>query len=150
MHELIERMGKNAYNVCTFNPEHMVAIVKDNRPVYLNLFQFKFPVTAIASILHRLSGVFLFLLIPGLLYALSLSLASVHSFHTVKSWFTAPCCQWVLAFMAVALCYHVLAGLRHLLMDCHVGDGKESGRQGAYAVIGLTALFALWLGYCIW
>lgn len=124
--------------------------MKDNRPVYLNLFQFAFPVTAIASILHRLSGVFLFLLIPGLLYGFSMSLASADSFMEVKAWLSQPWLKWSFVFIGVALYYHLVAGLRHLLMDCHVGDSKEGGRRGAYIVMGLSALFAIYLGYSVW
>lgn len=124
--------------------------VKDNRPVYLNLMQFKFPATAIASILHRLSGVFLFLLIPGLLYCFGMSLATPEGFMTVKAWLTHPGIKWGFALVWVALFYHLVAGLRHLVMDCHIGDSKTGGRIGAYLVMGLTALFALGLGYSIW
>lgn len=124
--------------------------MKDNRPVYLNLFQFTFPVTAIASILHRLSGVFLFLLIPGLLYCFSMSLASDKSFMMLKAWFDLPWMKWGFILVGVALYYHLVAGLRHLLMDCHLGDSKVGGRIGAYLVMGLTAGFALWLGYSVW
>ena len=68
----------------------------------------------------------------------------------VKAWLTETWLKWALAFMGVALFYHVVAGVRHLLMDCHVGDSREGGRRGAYIVMGLTALFAIYLGYNVW
>jgi succinate dehydrogenase / fumarate reductase cytochrome b subunit len=47
-----------------------------NRPRFLNLWQIRLPITGVVSILHRLSGIFLVLLFPFLLYLLQLSLRS--------------------------------------------------------------------------
>lgn len=121
-----------------------------NKPVYLNLFQFKFPATAIASILHRISGVVLFLCLPLLLWVLTLSLESEESYASLHQIILHPLYKWIWAGFLIALFYHLFAGLRHLIMDLGYGDGKTSGRIGAYAVMGLTALFTLWLGSCIW
>jgi succinate dehydrogenase / fumarate reductase cytochrome b subunit len=118
--------------------------------IYLNLFQFAFPATAIASILHRLSGVFLFLALPWVLWALSQSLQSEAQFNELKQCLMHPLFKWVWAAFLVALFYHLIAGIRHIIMDMGVGDGKQSGRIGAYAVMVISGLFALWLGVCIW
>lgn len=118
--------------------------------IYLNLFQFKFPATAIASILHRLSGVFLFLALPLVLWALSQSLESEAAFSSLKDCLMHPVFKWVWAAFLVALFYHLIAGIRHIVMDVGFGDGKCSGRAGAYAVMVISVLFAFWLGVCIW
>lgn len=118
--------------------------------IYLNLFQFKFPATAIASILHRLSGVVLFLALPVVLWALSQSLQDEAHFLQLKDCLMHPFFKWVWAAFLVALFYHLIAGIRHIIMDMGFGDGKCSGRAGAYLVMVFTALFALWLGVCIW
>lgn len=118
--------------------------------IYLNLFQFKFPATAIASILHRVSGVILFLALPLILWALSKSLQGEVQFEELKHCLMHPVFKWIWAGFLVALFYHLIAGIRHIIMDLGFGDGKASGRIGAYAVMVITGLFALWLGSCIW
>lgn len=122
----------------------------NKRPVYLNLFQFKFPATAIASILHRLSGVVLFLTLPLFIWSLGLSLESEEKFISLKDCLMLPLFKWVWAAVLVALFYHLIAGIRHIIMDMGYGDGKCTGRLGAYLVMGLTGLFAIWLGVSIW
>jgi succinate dehydrogenase / fumarate reductase cytochrome b subunit len=124
--------------------------VKTKQPVYLNLFQFKFPVTAIASILHRISGVILFLALPLLLYALDHSLRSEQTFAQMQQHLTHPIAKLILWGVLSALFYHLIAGFRHLLMDMHLFDGKESGRVMAWAVIAISVIFAIFLGVCIW
>jgi succinate dehydrogenase / fumarate reductase cytochrome b subunit len=126
----------------------MVSVKK--QPVYLNLFQFKFPATAIASILHRLSGVILFLALPLMLSALATSLAGEAQFSQVRDCLLHPLMKWFWAALLVALFYHLIAGIRHIIMDMGYGDGKSSGRSGAYTIIIVTGLFAIWLGSCIW
>lgn len=122
----------------------------NNKPVYLNLFQFKFPATAIASILHRVSGVVLFLALPLCVWGLALSLQSEAGFTQVNNFLFGPVVKWLWAAFLVALFYHLIAGIRHIIMDMGYADGKESGKWGAYALMVITAGFALWLGVCIW
>lgn len=124
--------------------------VKNNQPVYLNLFQFKFPATAIASILHRLSGVILFLFLPVALWMLSYSLQGEEQFADLKACLMSPWVKWFWAAVMVALFYHLIAGIRHIIMDMGFGDGKASGRIGAYTIIIITLVFAGVLGVCIW
>ena len=124
--------------------------MKTKRPVYLNLFQFKFPVTAIASILHRVSGVILFLALPFLLWALQLSLHSEKDFAQLQDVMLSPIVKFVVWGVLSALFYHLIAGLRHLLMDMHLFDGKQSGRFMAWGVILISVAFAVFLGVCIW
>ncbi len=124
--------------------------MKTKQPVYLNLFQFKFPVTAIASILHRMSGVILFLALPFLLWGLQLSLQSAKDFERLQTLMTGPVIKLIVWAVLVALFYHLIAGIRHLLMDMHVADGKQSGRYMAWLVILISVVFAVFLGVCIW
>jgi succinate dehydrogenase / fumarate reductase, cytochrome b subunit len=125
-------------------------VLVNKKPVYLNLFQFKFPATAIASILHRLSGVVLFLALPLVIWALSQSLQSEEAFLSLKNCLMHPFVKWIWAALLVGLYFHLIAGIRHMIMDMGYGDGKCSGRLGAYLVMGLTALFAIWLGVSLW
>lgn len=125
--------------------------VNKKRPVNLDLGTIKFPPMAIASILHRISGVVLFLLLPVLLEFLQLSLASEESFSqllqvTLNS-FLIKLLLW--AFFA-ALTYHLLAGIRHLLMDLGVGEHLPQGRHSATGVIVCSIILTILLGIWIW
>lgn len=119
-----------------------------SRPVNLDLFTIKFPVTAISSILHRASGVIIFLLLPFALYLLQFSLSSQYNFATVSHIVTNP---WVSFFLWVLLSgfiYHLIAGVRHLLMDHGLGESRQGGRIGAWIVIVLS--FALIIALGVW
>ena len=117
-----------------------------SRPVYLNLFAFKFPATAIASILHRLSGVFLFMLIPYFLVLLD-TVNTDSSFVMQQQvansvWFTKI--LWWLGLSA--LVYHTLAGIRHLIMDLGVGESLLVSRITAYSVMIVSLVLSILIG----
>jgi len=120
------------------------------RPVMIDLNPFHFPLPALASILHRLSGVFLFFLIPCLLWGLQHSLASEQQFETLKANLAQPLSLWLLWFCLCAFGYHLLAGIRHLLMDMHVGESKRGGTIGALSVLCLVLVLAICLGINLW
>jgi succinate dehydrogenase / fumarate reductase cytochrome b subunit len=116
----------------------------------LNLFTIHFPVTAWVSIAHRLSGVFIFLLIPFLLWTLQESLISETHFRDLGVVLTRPIMQVGLWFFLSALLYHGLAGVRHLFMDVHIGETKATGRLGAWLVIIVFLPCVGVLGYWLW
>ena len=124
--------------------------MNNKRPVNLNLMTIKFPITAISSILHRISGVFLFLLIPFVLYSLQQSLVSEQAFQELGKWLQAPLLRFVFWLFLSALVYHLIAGVRHLLMDVHVGESKCGGKFGAYLVIVVSVIFSITLGFLLW
>ncbi|MFS9598930.1 succinate dehydrogenase, cytochrome b556 subunit, partial [Klebsiella variicola] len=88
--------------------------VNSKRPVNLDLRTIKLPVTAYTSILHRISGVILFLGIAVLLFALDKSLSSEEGFEQVKACLTSPLAKLVIWGLLSALLYHLVAGVRHL------------------------------------
>ena len=119
--------------------------MKSKRPVNLPLSQvisvnLKSPV-AIASILHRISGVVLFLLVPASLYILQCSLASQEEFDLVRTEIFGNLLVrlgvWV--FLA-GLIYHLFAGIKHLLADMGVGEELQSGRTAAWLMIAASAV----------
>ena len=120
------------------------------RPVNLNLFTIRFPVTAWVSIAHRLSGVFIFLLIPFLLWILQESIVSEAHFMRLSAILSQPSIQAILWFFLGALLYHWIAGVRHLLMVIHVGESKAKGRLGAWLVIIIFLTFCGVIGYWLW
>ncbi len=120
------------------------------RPINLNLLTIAFPVPAIVSILHRISGVILFLMIPAFLALLACSLHNVEGFNKVLSFLVHPLIKFFMWGVLLALFYHLIAGIRHLLMDVHCGDSLKGGRIGAKLVLAVTIIFAIFLGIWLW
>lgn len=117
------------------------------RPVNLDLMTIKQPSPAIASILHRITGIILFLLMPFMLYALHHSLLSPEHFSKMQECGVLKFFVW--AFFS-ALLYHTLAGIRHLLMDLGVGENKITGPKTAWLVFVLTFIGIIGLGVYLW
>lgn len=119
--------------------------MKSNRPVNLSLstvlaVNMKSPV-AIASILHRISGVVIFLLIPVLLYVLQQSLASEAAFAAVKTDVLGGLVGGFLVFVALAgLIYHFVVGAKHLVQDFGIGETLEGGRLFATLALVLAGV----------
>ena len=124
--------------------------MNDKRPVNLDLSTIKFPVTAIASITHRVTGVAIFLALPILLWMLDRSLASPESFADLKALMTSPLVKLVVWAILAVLLYHLVAGIRHLVMDAGVGESLEGGRRGAKLVFIISVVLILLVGGWIW
>lgn len=108
-------------------------------PIYLNLFRIRFPVGAVTSIAHRISGVLLFLCFPLLVYLLELSLQGPDGFVTAVAWLQS---FWVrLASVAVgwSVIHHLFSGIRFLVIDSGIGVRLESARFTAW-VVNIAAL----------
>jgi len=124
--------------------------VKDNRPVNLDLTTVHFPITAIASILHRVSGVFIFFGLAVLLCMLDQSLESAESFASLKEIMNAFWAKFIVWAVLVGLAYHTLAGVKHLVMDAGVGETLEGGVLGARIVFILAVVAAVLIGAWVW
>ncbi|MFI4918926.1 MAG: succinate dehydrogenase, cytochrome b556 subunit [Legionellales bacterium] len=120
------------------------------RPINLDLSSLKFPPMAIASILHRISGMALFVLLPFMLFFLDRSLKSEETFAQMKIMLTRPCYKLLLWAFSAALIYHVLAGIRHMLMDIGIGEHLCAARRSAIFIIVLAVISTLFLGIWIW
>jgi succinate dehydrogenase / fumarate reductase cytochrome b subunit len=121
----------------------------DKRPINKNPLSIHLPITALASIKHRISGFVLFLAIPLLLWALQQSLASPSGFELVCSFFASYWMKLVIWLSLASLGLHCLLGLRHLLMDIHIADSLKSARFSAWLSLILGALLAIWLAFYI-
>ena len=121
-----------------------------HRPVNLDLGSLKFPPMAIASILHRISGLVLFILLPIMMYFLSESLHSLLSFDNLQLLLSKPSIKLLLWGFSAAMIYHLLAGFRHILMDIGFGEQLATARRSAIALIALAILLTLCLGVWIW
>ncbi len=120
------------------------------RPVNLDLGSLKFPPMAIASILHRISGLVLFIFLPVMLFILGKSLQSEEVFVQTKTMLASPYYKLALWAFSTAMIYHVLAGIRHLLMDMGLGEHLETARHSAIFVIVLSVILTIFLGIWIW
>lgn len=121
-----------------------------SRPVHLDLTRMQFPPMAIVSILHRISGVLLFLLLPLALYLLHRSLQSQISFAQLHAFLRMPLIKILLWMMLSAVGFHLLAGIRHLLMDCGLGEQLTSARISAYLIIILGVVVMVAAGGWLW
>lgn len=125
--------------------------MKTSRPVHLDLTRMKFPPMAIVSILHRFSGVVLFLMLPFLLYLLHMSLHSEESFTYVMQYtLTLPVTKILLWILLSTTALHFFAGVRHMLMDCGLGESLSAGRITAYFVMALTVIAMVIIGVWLW
>jgi len=110
------------------------------RPVYINLFKIKLPMSAVSSITHRLSGIYIFFItLPLLLYLLYFSTRSYNDFVNLKNTLNnSVIISTFVTFSLLVLVYHVLTGVRHLLQDIHIGESLLASKLSSYIV------FILW------
>lgn len=124
--------------------------MNNNRPVNLALTTIKFPITAIVSILHRVTGVLLFAGVGVLLWLLDNSLASEERFVSLQQTLASPLWQLVVWAVLAVLAYHTVAGIRHLLMDVGIGEGLPLGRWTAWAAVVIALVLAVLAGVWLW
>lgn len=125
---------------------------KHKRPEYRNIHvtqiaRYRLPLAGYISILHRISGLLMFLLLPFVLYLLEKSLTSEISFEYFKNLTSGIFVKLVLLALIWAYLHHFCAGVRHLLMDIHLGLEKAQAKNSAVIVFAislpLAALVAL-------
>lgn len=121
---------------------------------YADALSYRLPLAGWVSILHRVSGLLIFILLPFIIWMFDNSLTSEISFGVFKSAFAAgigviP--AWLVKVVVLGLIWaylhHFIAGLRHLWMDATHAVSKEFGRQSAVATLSLSILLTLVLGY---
>jgi succinate dehydrogenase / fumarate reductase cytochrome b subunit len=128
------------------------------RPVYRNIHvsqivAYRLPPAGIVSILHRVSGALMFVLLPFVIWLFDTSLSSEISFDRFRTAFIAgigfvP--AWFVKLVCLGLIWaylhHLIAGLRHLWMDVTHSVSKEQGRSSAVATLALSLLLTAALG----
>lgn len=122
------------------------------RPEFRNIhvtqiLQYKLPPPGMVSIMHRASGAALFLALPWLLWLFDLSLTSEISYARLTAYGGHWLVKIALVLLAWAFIHHLVAGIRYLLLDLHVGVDRAAARSSALAVyavsLPLTLLAAL-------
>lgn len=124
--------------------------MKDQRPKNLNLLTIRFPIPAIVSILHRISGLILFIFIPFALWVLSYSLSSQDHFQEIHDKMSTPVFKGIVWLVLTPFLYHFVAGIRHLLMDFDVGVELKSGRLGAMLTLVISVILFILAGFYLW
>jgi succinate dehydrogenase / fumarate reductase, cytochrome b subunit len=125
------------------------AAVKKKRPLWYNLNLLDLPLPGLVSILHRISGALLFLLIFFLLYLLDASLASQERFDSARALAANPLAKLVLFGLLWAFLHHLCAGIRYLFLDVHKGLDKETARKTSIAVLAVSLALSVVLGIAL-
>ncbi len=116
--------------------------------------QYRLPASGWVSILHRLSGMLMFVLLPLVIWLFDTSVTSEASYGQFSSAFIAGVGWlpgWLVKLAVLGLIWsflhHLLAGLRHLWMDATHAVGLDFGRQSALFVLVASLLLTLALGF---
>jgi succinate dehydrogenase / fumarate reductase cytochrome b subunit len=132
---------------------------QEERPVYRNIHVtqivgYRLPPAGIVSILHRVSGALMFLLLPFVIWLFDVSLTSEISYERFTSTFVAGLWLfpgWFMKLTALALIWaylhHFIAGVRHLWMDMTHSVSAAQGRVSAWVTLGASAVLTLALAY---
>ncbi|WP_026687296.1 succinate dehydrogenase, cytochrome b556 subunit [Azovibrio restrictus] len=125
--------------------------IKKQRPKNLDLTSIRLPLPGKVSILHRVSGAGIFLMLPLLLWIFQASVTSPESFEAFKAVASHPLAKLILAGLIWAYMHHFCAGIRFLLLDVHVGVELQSARQSAAVVLAVSlVLTAVLWGVLLW
>ena len=118
-----------------------------------DLTTYRLPAAGIVSILHRISGALMFLLLPLIIWLFDTSVSSEYSFARFKAafnvglgWFPGWIIKLVVLALIWAYLHHLIAGLRHLYMDARHAVSKEFGKSSAVATLALSVGLTVVLG----
>jgi succinate dehydrogenase / fumarate reductase cytochrome b subunit len=117
--------------------------IKKKRPKNLDLPSIRLPLPGILSILHRISGAVLFLLLPVLLWLFQQSLASPETYAAAKAMTSNFLVKFILFGLIWLYMHHFCAGIRYLLLDLHKGIDLESARLSSWIVFGVSITLAV-------
>ena len=121
----------------------------DHRPVYIDLRKINLPVSALISITHRISGMYVFFVtLPVALCLVYFSTKNVNTFNSVVNFLNGNLIlKIIIIFSFCVLWYHILSGVRHLIMDAHIGESLLASKYSAIFTISLwiiTTCLVFW------
>ena len=130
------------------------ATTRKPRPKYLSLsallFEIRLPLPGWVSILHRVSGLILFLAVLWLLFMLDRSLASEAGFESMRRYAGPPLVKLSLLVLIWAYCHHFCAGIRFLFLDIDKGVDRARARFTSVVVLVVSLALTAWLGIELW
>lgn len=124
--------------------------MKKQRPVNLQLNTISFPPAAIVSILHRVTGVAMFFALIFVIWAWAVSVHSLDGFDQVKELMNGALGKFIAIGTSSALIYHIVGGIRHVIMDMGYWEELESGDMSAKITIGLWIVLTIVVGVALW
>jgi succinate dehydrogenase / fumarate reductase, cytochrome b subunit len=121
-----------------------------DRPKNLNLLTIRLPINAVVSILHRASGMLLFLALPLILLTFQASMRSPESYDDLMNLLNHWFFKLLLIGLSWAFFHHFYAGIRHLLQDVHWMTSLQKARFSGRVVLWLVALSVAIFAFVIW
>ncbi len=120
------------------------------RPKHLALHLIKLPLPGIVSILHRISGLLLFVALPLLLLALQYSLRSIETYSQLQGVLAHPLLKLMLIGLLWAFLHHFCAGLRYLAIDLHYVRDLAQARNSSKLVLVVSLALTVLIGVKLW
>jgi succinate dehydrogenase / fumarate reductase cytochrome b subunit len=120
------------------------------RPLSPHLSVYKFKYTLMTSILNRFTGVGLSVGLLLLVYWLMAVASGAHAQARAARLLALPLMKLVYAALIIAFCYHLSAGIRHLVWDTGRGLERAQAQRSAWLVVGVSLALMLLVGYCAW
>ncbi|MBA3904422.1 MAG: succinate dehydrogenase, cytochrome b556 subunit [Rhodocyclaceae bacterium] len=124
--------------------------IKKPRPKHLDLAKIRLPMPGYVSILHRVSGAGLFLMLPFLIWLLQLSLESPQTFDSFRAVVANPFAKLILLGLLWAFLHHFCMGIRILLLDMNIGVDLKPARASSWAVLAVSLALTAILGVKLW
>ncbi|MBI5658253.1 MAG: succinate dehydrogenase, cytochrome b556 subunit [Nitrosomonadales bacterium] len=121
-----------------------------NRPVHMELSKIRLPLPGLVSILHRISGLLLFLAFPLLLMMLQSSLRSIETYTLLAGLLRHPLSRLSLLVLAWAALHHICSGIRCLLIDLDFGGRLAQARASSMWVIAVSLALTALVGARLW
>lgn len=120
----------------------------NRRPLNINPFSIKLSIYAFTSIVHRLSGLFLFLMIPFLLWTLQTLIETPTGHEQVAQLLSTLGYKLFMWLLLASITYHLFAGIRHVLMDMQwLPENLMSAKISAWVVWGSTLSLIVFIGF---
>jgi len=114
------------------------------RPVNINLFKIRLPISALISITHRISGMYVFFITLPLTIYFFKNTSTEISFNAINTLMNDNIILSTFVYFSfLVFVYHIMTGFRHLLMDIHIGENLKAANASAYLVISLWLLISL-------
>jgi succinate dehydrogenase / fumarate reductase cytochrome b subunit len=120
------------------------------RPKHLALHLIRLPLPGFVSILHRISGLALFVALPILLLMLQYSLNSIETFTQLQDFLNQPLAKFAMLGLVWAFMHHFCAGLRYLAIDLHLVGNLKQARDSSKVVLLASVLLTVLTGAELW
>lgn len=121
-----------------------------SRPLSPHLSVYKFKYTLVSSILNRFTGLALSVGLVALTYWLVGVADGARSQARAQALLCSPVMRLFLAAMVIAFCYHLVAGIRHLIWDTGRGLERSTSQWSAWLIGIVSILLMLLIAYCVW